>query len=369
MAVEPSDNLFIGDLPPNLDESQLRSVFGAYGTIKNAKMLQPGTSGKLAALIQFASVDEAKWIVENVHGNIPQGLSEPVQVRFKNNAMKGKGKGDGPYGMDNGGKGWTPTWGGKDAGKGWGGKDGGGADSNDNLFIGELPGSMDEGQLTSVFGAYGQILSSRLLPPGSSGKRAALIKFASADEAKWIVENLNGNIPQGLTEPCSVSFKTSSKGGDKGGWGDAGGWGKGAQSVDGKGGKGKGGFGIKQLLDGIFASGAMPGGVKYENDDKTLFVGGLPSDTSDIDLFLMFSPFGAIAPKGVTAMPNADRTGCKGFGFVNFLDRMAAETAVATLNGTQMPDGTILKINIKQDPASGGCKGGGDAKGGKGSPW
>jgi len=226
-----------------------------------------------------------------------------------------------------------------------------------NLYIGSLPTELDDATFTAVFGAYGTIKKHKLLEPNNRGQRAALVDFESAEEAQWIVENLNGNIPQGLSDCVIVKFKDAGKGGDggKGGGGGAGaGPYGGGVSPGGKGGGG-GGCAIKVLVDGLLSSGAMPGGAKYQNDDNALFVGSLPYDTTDHDLYLMFSPFGAIAPRGVRAM-KGDDTPCKGFGFVNFLDNEAATAAVQTLNGTQMPDGKVLKVAIK-GPGGGKGKG------------
>merc|ERR1712224_842768 len=97
-------------------------------------------------------------------------------------------------------------------------------------------------------------------------------------------------------------------------------------------------MGIKALVDGLMNSGAMPGGVKYSNDENTLFVGGLPSDTTDLDLFWIFSPFGPIAPKGVYASLTEDKSRCKGIGFVNFMDPNATYQAIKNVNGN-IPQG------------------------------
>merc|ERR1712232_1194116 len=136
---------------------------------------------------------------------------------------------------------------------------------------------------------------------------------------------------------CGGGFDAFGKG-DKG-------FAKGCGKGCGKGCAKTGPIGIKQLVDGILESGALPGGAKYTNDENTLFVGGMPEDTTDEDLFLLFS---AIAPRGVRAMANEDKSACKGFGFVNFLDYASAGTAIETLNGTQY-DGKTLKVCRKQD--------------------
>mmetsp|Transcript_74328 Transcript_74328/g.191763 ORF Transcript_74328/g.191763 Transcript_74328/m.191763 type:complete len:263 (-) Transcript_74328:135-923(-) len=242
----------------------------------------------------------------------------------------------------------------------------GDAPPSERVFVGDLPASVDDLTLQSVFGAYGTLLSHKLLP--GQGKNAALLTFSSLDEATWVVENLNGNIPQGLETPINCKFANApgSKGGWKGGgggdWkGGGGDWGKGG----GKGGDrwspygggkdgGKGGgwgkdgggkAGIKVLKKGLQYAGVLPGG-KWQNDENALFVGGLPRDTTDGDLYEIFATFGAIPSGGVRAMPGEEGT-CKGFGFVNFTNHEAAVNAIQTLNGTMMPDGTTLKVCTK----------------------
>merc|ERR1740138_470442 len=114
MEPPPSDNLFVSELPADMTEETLKSIFGAYGTIQQARLM-PG-QGKNAALIRFGSQDEAVWVRDNLNGNIPQGLATPIGVKYANPPGSGKGKGK------DGGKGWSPGYdgGGKSGGKGWG---------------------------------------------------------------------------------------------------------------------------------------------------------------------------------------------------------------------------------------------------------
>jgi len=82
----------------------------------------------------------------------------------------------------------------------------------------------------------------------------------------------------------------------------------------------------------------------------------LPSDCTDKELYEIFAPFGAIAPFGVTAVLSEDRMSCRGFGFVNFLEAAGAQSAISTLHGTQMPDGTVLRITVKREGGKKGSK-------------
>merc|ERR1712150_75704 len=102
-------------------------------------------------------------------------------------------------------------------------------------------------------------------------------------------------------------------------------------------------IGIQQIVNGFEAAGALPGSKGFNNDESelnTLYIAGLPSDTEDLHLYRLFSPFGAITPKGARAVTNMDGS-CKGIGFVNFLDSAAAQAAIMTYNGAVMPDGSI----------------------------
>merc|ERR1719382_534573 len=129
------------------------------------------------------------------------------------------------------------------------------------------------------------------------------------------------------------------------GWG--GGWGMSMPKGKGKG----GGKGIKAVKTSLISSGAVPGG-KWSNDDNALFIGGLPQDTTTEDLYEIFATFGPIPTRGCRAMMN-DWGSCKGIGFVNYLDQQAAQTAIMTLNGAAMPDGTTLVVSVKQAKAAG----------------
>eukprot|EP00746_Dinoflagellata_sp_MGD_P162142 gnl/MRDRNA2_/MRDRNA2_89570_c0_seq1.p1 gnl/MRDRNA2_/MRDRNA2_89570_c0~~gnl/MRDRNA2_/MRDRNA2_89570_c0_seq1.p1 ORF type:complete len:192 (+),score=65.35 gnl/MRDRNA2_/MRDRNA2_89570_c0_seq1:76-651(+) len=120
---------------------------------------------------------------------------------------------------------------------------------------------------------------------------------------------------------------------------------KGKGDFKGKG-VGKGEFGIKQVLDAFKHSGVCPGGSKWENDEKTVFITGLPADTTDLDVYKLFAPFGAIALNGAVALRDKeDKEKCRGIAVVNFLEQEAADNCIACHNGAVMPDGqTVLKV-------------------------
>merc|ERR1712146_500693 len=91
-------------------------------------------------------------------------------------------------------------------------------------------------------------------------------------------------------------------------------------------------IGIKEVMQVLSGSGKMPGGGTWTIDENTLWVGNLPVDTTDKDLYAIFACFGAIAPYGCRVMKKPNKPA--GYGLVNFLDPIAAQQALVTVNGT-----------------------------------
>eukprot|EP00747_Dinoflagellata_sp_TGD_P192541 gnl/TRDRNA2_/TRDRNA2_57542_c0_seq1.p1 gnl/TRDRNA2_/TRDRNA2_57542_c0~~gnl/TRDRNA2_/TRDRNA2_57542_c0_seq1.p1 ORF type:complete len:287 (+),score=62.98 gnl/TRDRNA2_/TRDRNA2_57542_c0_seq1:48-908(+) len=91
-----------------------------------------------------------------------------------------------------------------------------------NVYITGLPATFDEQTCQTIFGPYGNIVRKKVLPSKGPGEEtAALVQFASHEEAKWLVDNLNGNFPPGLTGPIGVKFANPSGKEDSGSYGKA----------------------------------------------------------------------------------------------------------------------------------------------------
>jgi len=86
-----ANNLFVGGLPLDITEELLYSVFGQYGIVKQLKVLPDNGKGDRAALVRMADPSVAQWLVSNMNGTIPQGMSAPVKVMFsKSQPVPGK---------------------------------------------------------------------------------------------------------------------------------------------------------------------------------------------------------------------------------------------------------------------------------------
>jgi len=258
---EPSDNLYVTNLPSGLEESMVSQFFSIYGTVTSCKVLKnPIATGKTAALVRFASIEEATSILQTLNGTVPTGLEEPVQVKFASKkvepAVKGAGKGawEAPPSLAQGGMGKMGAMGAAKGGYGkWDGKwDGGGAaahaaaapyfaagqqnggwepEISDNIYIQGLPAGTTDESLRQTFMEFGNIKTLKLLPSKfPDSPCAALIRYDSTETAKLTKEILNGQTPEGFPGPLIVRYANkpgeeqggdawTSKGGGAGAWG------------------------------------------------------------------------------------------------------------------------------------------------------
>jgi RNA recognition motif-containing protein len=91
------------------------------------------------------------------------------------------------------------------------------------------------------------------------------------------------------------------------------------------------------------------------NSNK-LYVGGLPYSVSDGQLSELFSAHGTVDSARVITDRMSGRS--KGFGFVEMSSQSEAESAIESLNGTDL-EGRSIKVNeAKPRETSGGPRGG-----------
>eukprot|EP00927_Polykrikos_kofoidii_P081459 TRINITY_DN7886_c0_g1_i1.p1 TRINITY_DN7886_c0_g1~~TRINITY_DN7886_c0_g1_i1.p1 ORF type:complete len:627 (-),score=121.24 TRINITY_DN7886_c0_g1_i1:126-1931(-) len=206
----PCDNLYVSGLPVEVDEEAVRSLFGGYGTVVQCKVLPPKAGQQWAvALVRYQSEPEATSVKNLLNGNIPEGLQQPITIKYK--AMYGASEGAKSIGKGQQAPTTSPVSGASSVGE---------EVPCDNLYMKGLPAGIDEGTLHQVFGKYGPVSSCRVLPsaPGASDS-VALIRFNSVEVATWVKENLHGNVPEGFEGPIYIKYKTGgadSKGASKG---------------------------------------------------------------------------------------------------------------------------------------------------------
>lgn len=242
--------LFVGNLPLDTTEEELRSVFGTYGQL-NAVMLldSKSKSGMKCAFVFFADMEKASAAVAVMNGNYKFGDSdEAVSVQFARSddrrfGGKGGGFGGGGFGSRKGGSSYGK---GDDWGSGMKGGyeqqpqpgygpgfqypttpqpaakpsqyhekpdvpitrnaaiNGGGKPSEmpmekkppgtaTKLFVGNLPHDIDEAAMNTVFGSYGSLQCIFIMHGGSSSQQAcAFVEYNTEYEAKTAINTLDG---------------------------------------------------------------------------------------------------------------------------------------------------------------------------------
>jgi RNA recognition motif-containing protein len=241
------------------------------------------------------------------------------------------------------------------------------SDPSDNLYIKGLPTDSTQESVREIFGAYGAVVSCKLM--SHPNEASALLRMGNVDMASWIVENLNGNIPQGLEKSIMVKFADTplskarkmqaAKGapvapvdpsfgpapGGKGigfegsPYGDAGG------AVQ---------FGnfdtnlpedVQQAVDAVIMN--MGGGGKKmiapSGDLSNLYVKDLPGAADELYIFKLFSPFGAI--ESITIKKGEANSWA--IAFVKFFSNEEAANAITGLTNCYLPDGTMPKVSVK----------------------
>ena len=196
------DNLYITGFPVGSSEDFVKSIFSQYGTVVSVRVLpSKSDSSDAACMVRMESVDQAKWLVEHLNGNIPQGMQSPVMVKPARSASNSWGGGGG-YG----GKGWGGGYGGY-GGYGWGmnpwmymmmmkGKGKGKGKSlhdfpaEKKVWVGNLDESVTFRDLHSHFdigqGRFAVVMKGK-------GAGTGAVAFQSAEEAAEAIQKYNGS--------------------------------------------------------------------------------------------------------------------------------------------------------------------------------
>lgn len=255
----PSDHIMATGLPDGLTQQQLVEAFSAYGKVKWSKLFSEGKKG----IIQFATIEEAEFLVSNLSGSsLHELLPDPVTMVFHHpKNWTDKPKGDGPYGGflgggKGGGKGEGGKWGMPFGGGGWGGKGpgmmgmGGPADIDQlkkglfaagilpggkgsnieqtELYICGLPPNTNDLDLYELFAPFGAIpprgvRALRNKDDASVCSGVGFVNFLTREHAEASIQTLNGTM-LGDGSSLRVSIKRSrpreAKGQEKGGSSD-----------------------------------------------------------------------------------------------------------------------------------------------------
>jgi len=208
------DNLYFQNLPGDMTSETLSSIFTAIGyTVTQAKVMPPTKPGvsTSAAMVRFASSDEAKFVLDNFNGTSLPGFEKPLSISYatKPGGASPYPQGSGPAAMaaalaammGGGGYGKAPV-----AKPAMFGMPFAKTEASNNLYVKGLPGTSDEAFVEELFNQYGTVQTVKVLKKGEGPNCHALVRFASDEEATTIISTLNGGMLEGFTTALEISY-------------------------------------------------------------------------------------------------------------------------------------------------------------------
>jgi len=297
---EPDTNkLFVGSLPPDITEDELKHVFGTYGEIRTVHLMeQHAKTGMRAALVFYARRESGEDAIKLLHDTYKfrEDAEQAIQVKWGKDKERDGGKGKG--GWDSGKGGWGGGWCGADS---WG-KGGKGGGSQGWQALGGKGGWQDRG-------------ASRGWQDSWSASSSGWQDRGGWDDSWRDGGSWGSSAGKGWGKAMDGWGKGGGKACDSWGKGGKDSWGKGGKADDGwgKGGKGGGGKGGSW-------SGDSPG---------KLYVANLPEDIQENALEYVFGTYGKV--QKVHILTQNPKNGAVA-ALVELSSAEEADTAIASLN-------------------------------------
>jgi RNA recognition motif-containing protein len=283
--------LWMGELEPWIDENFVRSIWYNMGETVNVKMIRDKFSGNAGyCFVDFASPDAASKAL-TLNGQLIPNSNRP----FKLNWASGGGLAD--RSRDERG----PEF---------------------SIFVGDLGPEVTEFVLVQLFqNKYQSTKSAKIMSDPISGmsRGYGFVRFASEEDQQKALTEMQG-VYCG-NRPMRISTATpKNKSGGPGGPG-----GMGMPQGGGGGGPGMGMYSMGAPPMGGYYGAPQPMNQFTDPNNTTVFVGGLSGYVTEDELRSFFQGFGEIT---YVKIPPG-----KGCGFVQFVQRHAAEMAINQMQG------------------------------------
>ncbi|KAL6427305.1 hypothetical protein ACFW04_008699 [Cataglyphis niger] len=167
---ESKTNLIVNYLPQSMTQDEIRSLFSSIGEVESCKLIRDKLSGQSLGygFVNYHRPEDAEKAINTLNGLRLQNKTIKVSyARPSSEAIKGA-----------------------------------------NLYVSGLPKNMAQQDLENLFSPYGRIITSRILCDNITGlsKGVGFIRFDQRVEAERAIQELNGTIPKGSSEPITVKF-------------------------------------------------------------------------------------------------------------------------------------------------------------------
>lgn len=274
--------IFVGSLPQNITEDELRKEFEPYGEVEEVFIKDHCPPGKQWAFITYASPEDAQIAKEATDTKLKfPGAERPCDVMLaKNQGMSGS---PGPAGA-------APQ--------------ALAAEAPRKVFVGSMPDGIEAEVVRSAFSVYGVVEELFLKQGCESGRQWGFVTFASPEEAANAQEQTNGVLCfEGSIRPCQVTLARN---------------------------------------QGLYGNGSLKPSPIIDNGPKKIFVGTLPDDVAEDVLIDEFSKYGEV--KDVFLKPNCESG--RHWGFVTFATSQQALDAKESCDRTLMLPGSVRPCEV-----------------------
>ncbi|KAL9881464.1 sex-lethal homolog isoform X3 [Glossina fuscipes] len=161
-------NLIVNYLPQDMTDRELYALFRTCGPINTCRIMRDYKTGYSFgyAFVDFASELDAQNAIKSLNG-----------VTVRNKRLKVS------YA-----------------------RPGGESIKDTNLYVTNLPRTITDDQLDTIFGKYGSIVQKNILRDKLTGKPrgVAFVRFNKREEAQEAISALNNVIPEGASQPLTV---------------------------------------------------------------------------------------------------------------------------------------------------------------------
>ncbi|CAB3361438.1 Hypothetical predicted protein [Cloeon dipterum] len=292
---ESKTNLIVNYLPQTMTQEEIRSLFSSIGEVESCKLIRDKVTGQSLGygFVNYHRPEDAEKAINTLNGLRLQNKTIKVSyARPSSEAIKGA-----------------------------------------NLYVSGLPKNMTQQDLENLFSPYGRIITSRILCDNITGlsKGVGFIRFDQRVEAERAIQELNGTIPKGSTEPITVKFANNPSNNNKA---------------------------LPPLAAYLTPQARRFGGPIHHPTGRfsmlpgnamngsgwCIFVYNLAPETEENVLWQLFGPFGAV--QSVKVIRDLQTNKCKGFGFVTMTNYDEAVVAIQSLNGYTLGN-RVLQVSFK----------------------
>lgn len=328
----PKTNLIVNYIPTSLNQDDIRKMFERLGEVATCKLIRNKITGDSLgyAFVDYINEESAKAAVTSFTGTEIQGKRLKVSFAEQldgSSVRTGKG----------------------------------------NLYVANLPPSVTEDKLFELFSSYGEIESRKILTnPDGSSRGAGFVLFKSKDDADSAIKEMAGKLLPDSTTHLTVKYATPTASKNQAG------------SLNSITSSSLVGLGVASRIPNVRfnplagrpqaqtaasvinsslnasvspVASALSGLNSHVTQSSgggvtTVYVYGLQLTHTELTLYELFSPFGAILNVKLIRDLTKDDKPCKGYGFVNFTKAEDAYRAIASLNGVPFEEKVLDRKSV-----------------------